>query len=53
MATLPDVASWADLEVTYLTRGRQIVECDMARRLVLDTLQAERRAIDDWLAALP
>ena len=36
----------ADLEVGYLTRGAQIVACDAARRLAVETLLAERRAGD-------
>lgn len=33
-----------DLEVGYMTRGRQIADCDAARRLAVETLLAERTA---------
>ncbi|MES2860972.1 MAG: hypothetical protein V4701_05835 [Pseudomonadota bacterium] len=35
-----------DLEVGYMIRGRQIADCDLARRLAVETLEAERAAID-------
>lgn len=41
---LPEAPTVGDLEVGYLTRGRQIAECDTARRLAVETLMAERRA---------
>ena len=34
------------LEVGYVTRGAQIAACDAARRLAVETLQAERSQID-------
>jgi hypothetical protein len=36
----------ADLEIGYVTRGAQIVACDAARRLAVETLKAERAAQD-------
>ncbi len=46
LATLPAdrVITWAELEEAYLLRGRQLVECELARRLGIDTLLAERAA---------
>ena len=41
---LPAAPTVGDLEVGYMTRGRQIADCDAARRLAVDTLLAERRA---------
>jgi hypothetical protein len=41
---LPEAATLGDLEVGYMTRGRQIADCDAARRLAVETLLAERRA---------
>lgn len=41
---LPDSPRLADLEIGYVTRGAQIVACDAARRLAVETLLAERRA---------
>jgi hypothetical protein len=38
---LPDAATQADLEIGYATRGAQIVACDAARRLAVETLDAE------------
>ena len=43
---LPDVATLSDLEIGYVTRGAQILACDAARRLAVETLLAERRAQD-------
>ena len=42
LATLPEAPSLADLEAAYLLRGAQIVACDGARRLAVETLMAER-----------
>jgi hypothetical protein len=36
------------LEVAYMTRGSQIVACDAARRLLLETIRAERTLQDRW-----
>ena len=41
---LPDAPTLGELEVGYMTRGRQIADCDAARRLAVETLMAERRA---------
>ena len=41
---LPDAPTEGDLEVGYMTRGRQIADCDAARRLAVKTLLAERAA---------
>lgn len=46
MAVLPQTPTWADLEAAYLLRGRQLIECDLARRLAVETLKAERHALD-------
>ena len=42
LATLPEAPGLADLEAAYLLRGAQIVACDGARRLAVETLMAER-----------
>ncbi len=43
--------TWAELEAAYLLRGQHLVACEMARRLAVETLMAERaagqRATDD------
>jgi len=41
---LPDAPTLGDLEAGYMTRGRQIADCDAARRLAVETLLAERAA---------
>ena len=46
IATLPVSPTQADLEVAYMTRGAQIVACDAARRLLLDTIATERQLQD-------
>ena len=38
---LPERPTQADLEIGYATRGAQIVACDAARRLAVETLDAE------------
>jgi len=40
IATLAEAPTWADLEAAYILRGRQLVECDLARRLAVETLVA-------------
>jgi len=51
LATLPEAPSLADLEAAYLTRGAQILACDGARRLAVETLMAERAMQDRWAGA--
>ncbi len=51
LATLPEAPSLADLEAAYLTRGAQLVACDGARRLAVETLTAERAMQDRWAEA--
>ena len=51
LATLPEAPSLADLEAAYLLRGAQIVACDGARRLAVETLIAERAMQDRWAEA--
>lgn len=43
---LPPTPTLGDLEAGYMIRGRQIADCDAARRLAVQTLQAERTVID-------
>ncbi|HEY1073825.1 hypothetical protein [Brevundimonas sp.] len=43
---MPERPSLADLEAAYLLRGAQIVACDGARRLAVETLSAERALQD-------
>jgi hypothetical protein len=45
---LPASPTMADLEVGYLTRGAQIVACDAARDLAVQTHSAEH-ALEDQL----
>ena len=40
IAILPDQPTWADVEAAYVLRGRQLVECELARRLAVETLEA-------------
>ena len=50
MAVLPAAATSADLEAAYVQRGEQLVRCDGARRLAVETLLAERSMADAWRA---
>jgi hypothetical protein len=43
---LPPTASLADLEIGYATRGAQIVACDAARSLAVQTHEAEHQLED-------
>jgi len=49
LAVLPDNPTAADLDAAYMRRGAQVVACDAARALAVETLIAERRLIDEWL----
>jgi len=51
LANLPEAPVQADLEAAYLLRGAQIVACDSARRLAVETLMAEREMLDHWKEA--
>jgi hypothetical protein len=51
LAKLPETPGLADLEAAYLLRGAQIVACDSARRLAVETLIAERAMQDRWIGA--
>ncbi|WP_374389930.1 hypothetical protein [Brevundimonas sp.] len=46
LAVLPAGPTVADLEAAYVLRGSQIVACDGARRLAVETLLAERALQD-------
>jgi hypothetical protein len=47
---LPERPTQADLEIGYATRGAQLVACDAARRLAVQTHDAEH-ALEDAAAA--
>lgn len=49
LATLPAEPTAGDLDAAYLLRGAQIVACDGARRLAVETLLAERAMQDAQL----
>lgn len=49
---LPEATTLADLEAAYVRRGAAIVACDAARRLAVETLEAERALLDRWLAGV-
>ena len=46
LATLPAEPTAVDLDAAYVLRGAQIVACDGARRLAVETLLAERAMQD-------
>jgi hypothetical protein len=46
---LPDAPTLADLEIGYATRGAQLVACDAARRLAVETHAAEHALENDAL----
>jgi len=47
---LPSASTNADLEIGYATRGAQIVACDAARALAVQTHEAEH-ALEDQITA--
>ena len=50
---LPQRATQADLEVGFATRGAQIVACDAARRLAVETHEAEHVLEDEARSGRP
>lgn len=48
LAVLPDRPTRADLDAAYVMRGAQLVACETARKLAVDTLLAERALQDSW-----
>ncbi len=46
LAILPPEPTIADLDAAYVLRGAQILACDGARRLAVETLKAERAMQD-------
>ena len=52
LAVLPPQPTRADLDAAYVTRGAQIISCDAARRLAVETLMAERALQDRWREAV-
>ena len=48
LARLPEAPTVADLEVAYMTRGSDLLACDAARQLAVDTLLAERALLARW-----
>ena len=47
---LPPNPTLADLEGGYMARGAALVSCDAARRLAVETLDAEHASEDRWRA---
>lgn len=48
LAVLPAEPTAGDLDAAYVLRGAQIVACDGARRLAVETLMAERAMQDAY-----
>jgi len=49
LAVLPENPTTADLDAAYAARGAQVINCDAARWLAVETIDAEHRLIDEWL----
>ena len=45
---VPARPTLADLEAAYMARGAQLVACEAARALAVETLRAERDLQDRW-----
>ena len=50
---LPDAPTLADLESSYMARGQALAECDAARRVAVETLEAEHALQDRWVQTDP
>ena len=48
LARLAEAPTLADLEIAYMARGGNLVACDAARQLAVDTLLAERALQARW-----
>ena len=48
LAVLPERPTRADLDAAYVERGAQLVACEAARALAVETLLAERALQDRW-----
>lgn len=46
LAVLPESPTRRDLDAAYALRGAQLVACDAARRMAVETLTAEREMQD-------
>ncbi|RZJ06190.1 MAG: hypothetical protein EON89_00820 [Brevundimonas sp.] len=53
LTTLPPAATIADLEAGYMARGADLVSCEAARQLAIETLRAERALQDRWRQERP
>lgn len=52
LSRLAEGPTLADLEVAYMARGGDLVACDAARQLAVDTLLAERALQARWRKAM-
>lgn len=46
LAILPETPTRQDLDAAYALRGAQLIACDAARRMAVETLTAEREMQD-------
>lgn len=46
LAVLPEAPTRRDLDAAYALRGAQLIACDAARRMAVETLTAEREMQD-------
>ena len=44
--TLPASPSISDLEISYAARGADLVACEAARKLAVETFEAQRSLVD-------
>ncbi len=52
LTQLGEAPTQADLEVAYMTRGGDLIACDAARQMAVDTLLAERTLQARWRKAV-
>jgi len=52
LTRLAEAPTLADLEVAYMERGGDLLACDAARQLAVDTLLAERALQARWRKAV-
>lgn len=46
---LPSSPTVSDLEISYVARGADLVACDAARKLAVETFEAQRLLTDDGM----
>lgn len=49
LRTLPEAPTQSDLDAAYTGRGADLLNCDGARKLAVDTKVAQDALVDEWV----